>query len=134
MIGEFGQAKVVRQVTLEVTSNAGVKKTIRIDNLAFDDITGKYILGDAKFTTKTKDWNTDWLSSCTENQSIVYPWFKSGDIKEIVVKATDPDKIQLLKDNLKLAPDAKIDFSKSKLKLYCSSADQQVIGQVISLK
>jgi hypothetical protein len=130
---EFGDANVVRQVTLEVTSKSGVKKTIRIDNLAFDDISGNYILGDAKFTTKTKDWNTDWLSSCTDNQKDVFKWFENNDVQDIVVKATDSKKIDAL-DNISLKPDSKIDFNSTNLRLYGSDANQQSVKTIVNIK
>lgn len=130
---EFGLDNVVGQVTLEVTSKSGVKKTIRIDNLAFDDISGKYVLGDAKFTTKTKDWNADWLSSCTDNQKDVFKWFENSDVQDIVVKATDTDKIKALSD-INLAPNGKLDFNNTSLKLYGSSPNQQVVGTVVTIK
>ena len=130
---EFGDANVVRQVTLEVTSKSGVKKTIRIDNLALDDISGNYILGDAKFTTKTKDWNADWLYSCTDNQKDVFKWFENNDVQDIVVKATDSKKIDAL-DNISLKPDSKIDFNSTNLRLYGSDANQQSVKTIVNIK
>ncbi len=130
---EFGDVNVVRQVTLEVTSKSGVKKTIRIDNLALDDISGKYVLGDAKFTTKTKDWNADWLSSCTDNQKDVFKWFENSDVQDIVVKATDSKKIDAL-DNINLKPDSKIDFNSTNLRLYGSDANQQSVKTIVNIK
>lgn len=133
MTDEFGLDNVVSQVTLEVTSKSGLKKTIRIDNLAFDDFTGQYILGDAKFTTKTKDWNGDWVTSCTDNQKDVFKWFKDSDVKDIVVKATDSKKIEAL-DNINLKPDSPIDFSATNLRLYGSDAGQQSVKTVVNIK
>lgn len=133
MTDEFGLDNVVGQVTLEVTNKSGVKKTIRIDNLALDDISGKYVLVDAKFTTKTKDWGVDWLSSCTDNQKDVFKWFENSDVQDIVVKATDTDKIKALSD-INLFPNGKINFNNTSLKLYGSSPNQQVVGTVVTIK
>jgi hypothetical protein len=63
-----------------------------------------------------------------------YEKFRAESFELRVRRVPKTETLRGIKDNLKLAPDAKIDFSKSNLKLYCSSADQQVIGQVISLK
>lgn len=53
--------QIVKQVTLLVDN---VK--IRIDFLGFDPLTNMYYLGEAKFTTKNKNWSTDWLSASTK--------------------------------------------------------------------
>ncbi|MFZ1788720.1 MAG: ORF6N domain-containing protein [Saprospiraceae bacterium] len=65
---------------------------IRIDYLG-KDINGKFHLGDAKFTTKDKNWNSDWLDPSSVNQNSVFPLFQSGGVNSIVVKATDSDKL-----------------------------------------
>jgi len=83
--------QIVKQVTLLID---GTK--IRIDYLGFKN--GKYYLGEAKFTTKNKNWATDWISASTDNQKIVFPKLENGNVNSIAIKATDPDKLGELKD------------------------------------
>jgi hypothetical protein len=125
--------KVVTQVTLEVN---GIK--IRIDYLGVDGA-GKFHLGDAKFSTKTKIWITDWLNSATDNQTVVFPLFQNGGVNSIVVKATDPDKITAL-ENIGLVKDPvtglfpPINFSNTTLKIFGSEANQQAVKTIVTLK
>jgi hypothetical protein len=81
--------QVVDQVTLEVN---GTK--IRIDYLG-KDASGKFHLGDAKFSIKDKNWSSEWSGSSTPNQSTVFPDIQSQS-HNIVIKATDPFKISLI--------------------------------------
>jgi len=119
--------QVVEQVTLEVN---GIK--IRIDYLG-KDAAGKFHLGDAKFTTKSKNWVTDWLNAATDNQTQVFPLFQNGGVNSIVVKATDPQKISELA-NIGLGNNSSISFSNITLKIFGSEANQQIVKTVVTLK
>jgi hypothetical protein len=119
--------KVVQQVTLEVN---GIK--IRIDYLGVDGA-GKFHLGDAKFSTKPKNWISDWLNSATDNQTVVFPLFQNGGVNNIVVKATDPAKIaDLVK--IGLGNNSTISFSNTTLKIFGSEANQQAVKSVVTIK
>lgn len=120
--------KIVDQVTLEVN---GTK--IRIDYLGIDG-NGKFHLGDAKFSTKDKNWSTDWLSASTTNQSSVYPFFKSGNVNSIVVKVSDAKKADLLLENLGLSNNSTIDFANSSLRIFGSDAGQTTVKSVVTIK
>lgn len=75
---------VVDQVTLEVN---GTK--VRMDYMGKKN--GKYDLGDAKFSTKDKDWANDWLNSTTTNQTTVYPQIQAGG-NTVTIKASSSGK------------------------------------------
>ena len=82
------------QVTLEVN---GIK--IRIDYMGKKD--GLYHFGDAKFSTKDKNWEYDWLDASTNNQKSVFPNMEG---KDIVIKASDPDKLIAIKKAFGIDP------------------------------
>jgi len=90
----IGQNDIVEQVSFEID---GLK--VRIDYLG--KRMGKYFFGDAKFSTTSKNWVDDWKTASTENQKIVYPKLIDGN-KDVIIKATDPDKILLLKNRFAL--------------------------------
>lgn len=123
-----GATQVVTQVTLEVD---GV--TIRVDYLGYNPTTRMYHLGEAKFSTLDKNWNTDWLSAATENQAIVLPKVQANTVTEYVVKATDADKIRAL-SGIGLGNNSKIPFGNSTFNIFGSQANQQVVKTVVTLK
>ena len=113
--------KVVDQVTLEVN---GVK--IRIDYLG-KDANGKFHLGEAKFSTKDKDWVIDWLGSATNNQKTVFPNLNGNDV---VIKASDPDKLDAIYESFGIDPSSFLNGSYTipanqigSLKIFGSVAD-----------
>ena len=108
-----------------------MKQFNRIDFLGFKN--GKYYLEEAKFTTKSKEWATDWLSASTENQKIVFQAFQNGNVNSIVVKATDSDKLTKL-SQIGLGNNSTINFTNTKLDIIGSNANQQTVKSVISLK
>jgi len=114
-------------VTLEVN---GIR--IRIDYLG-KDASGKFHLGDAKFSTNDKNWLTEWLNASTDNQTQVFPLFQNGTVNSIVVKATDPQKLTELA-NIGLGNNSSISFSNTTLKVFGSEANQQVVKTVVTLK
>ena len=73
------------------------------------------------------------MSSCTDSQKDVFKWFEENNVKEIVVKAKDSQKIDAL-NLIDLKPNGKIDFDLTSLRLYGSEANQQVIGTVVNIK
>ncbi len=119
----------VEQVTLEVN---GIK--IRVDFIG-KDAAGKFHLGDAKFSTKSKDWVADWLDASTDNQKLVYPLFEPpGGVNSIVVKASDPDKLTQLQQILGLSNNSPIAFSNTSFRILGSEANQQAVKTVVTLK
>ena len=66
---------------------------IRIDYLGKSETDGLFHLGDAKFSTKNKNWSTEWLDAATPNQKTVFPSMKGKDVK---IKASDPDKLRAI--------------------------------------
>jgi len=126
-----GATQVVTQVTLEVDGVA-----IRVDYLGLDN-RGVYHLGEAKFSTLDKNWNTDWLSAATDNQSIVLPKVKAGTVTEYVVKATDRQKLADLAEIGLVDSSGKlinIPFNNSTFNIFGSQANQQVVKTVVTLK
>jgi len=123
-------ASIVKQVTLEVN---GIK--VRFDFIA-KDANGKFIFGEAKFSTKNKNWTTDWLGAATESQKDVFPLFNNNGsgVNSIFVRATDQTKIGELFNKLNLSPNDPIILSEiSSFKLFGSAADAQIVSQTISL-
>ena len=123
--------QVVDQVTLEVN---GTK--IRIDYLG-KDASGQFHLGDAKFSTKDKNWSSEWSGSSTPNQSTVFPDIQSQS-HSIVIKATDPDKIDAIESAFNITmnngtftiPVADV----GSLKIFGSAADDiSVVKEVVEL-
>lgn len=126
--GISDNSKIVEQVTLEFD---GVK--IRVDYLGFDQLTGKYSLGEAKFSTKNKNWGTDWLNASTDNQKTVFQAIQNGNVNSIVVKATDAQKLSELA-GIGLANNSSISFANITLDIIGSNANQQTVKSVVSLK
>jgi hypothetical protein len=135
--------QTVAQVTLEIN---GIK--VRFDFIGKDPNTNKFYFGEAKFSTKDKNWDNDWLNSSSKNQQKVFPLFQSNNsITSIVVKATDSKKIQDLKNILNLNPNDLIDINDiGSFKLFGGhktfesieslgkNTDNLAISQIIDLK
>jgi len=83
-------SNIVEQVSVELN---GVK--VRLDYIGRK--MGIYHFGDAKFSTKEKNWKDEWLSASTTNQTIVYPELilRNMDLK---IKVTDPKKRQAIEE------------------------------------
>lgn len=91
-------------------------------------------MGDAKFSTKDKKWNSDWLGSSTTNQKTVFSLFEAGGVNSIIVKVSDPDKAFELSQKLGLSNNSSIQFSNTSMKLFGSVANQQSVQTVVVLK
>ncbi|WP_111626052.1 hypothetical protein [Gelidibacter algens] len=129
--GITDNTKIVKQVTLEVN---GTK--IRIDYIGIDDM-GLIHLGEAKFSTKIKNWSTDWLSASTKNQKIVFQLFEDNLVNSIIIKATDVRKMKSLRSMFGLSNTASIppiNFRNTSLSIFGSNANEQTIKSVILLK
>lgn len=91
-VNDLDDLQAVNQVTVEVD---GVK--IRLDYLGRDG-DELFHFGDAKFSFKNKNWNTDWTSASTPNQKIAIAKIIAG--QDITIRATNPNKIQAIENNL----------------------------------
>lgn len=120
--------QIVKQVTLEVN---GIK--VRFDFIS-KDASGKFHFGEAKFTTKNKNWNNEWLDAATVNQKQVLPLFQNGGVNSIVVKATDADKLTDLA-KIGLSNNSSINIANVlTVKLFGSGADNQIVQTVVNIK
>ena len=101
-----------------------------------DPFTKKWFLGDAKFSTKDKNWIVAWLEASTSSQKIVYPKFQNGEVIEFYIRATKPEKISQIKATFgidDLSKPIKINDLES-LKIFGSEANQLLIkGDPIEL-
>ncbi|MCD6069319.1 MAG: Fibronectin type domain protein [Bacteroidetes bacterium] len=125
--GITDEIRIVEQVTLEINGT-----TIRIDYLG-RDASGKYHFGDAKFSTKERDWINEWLNSATDNQGIIFPLFQNGNVNSIIVKATTQEKLSAL-SQIGLANNSTINFSNTSLRIFGSNANQQSVKTIVTLK
>ena len=62
----------------------------------------KINLGEAKFSTKDKDWENSWLESTTIKQADAFPDIISRNY-DIEIKVSDPDKIVFIEEVLGLS-------------------------------
>lgn len=122
--------QVVREVTLLINGN----KRIRIDYLGFDKITGKYYLGEAKFTTKDKNWATDWYNASTKNQKPTFKLFEENKVTSIEVRVSDPKKKSEVLENLELNNGDSITFENTELHIIGSNNNAQSIKEVVKIK
>jgi len=114
-----------------------MNEKIRIDYFgqSSDD---KFHLGDAKFSTKDKNWATEWQAASTEHQKIVFPNMKG---KDIYIKASDPDKLLRIRNAFGIESTDFVDgafrISAEKvgsLKIFGSAADDaNTVKNVISV-
>ena len=128
----MGYTIVVTQVTLEVDGVA-----IRVDYLGYNSTTRVYHLGETKFSTLDKNWDADWLSAATDNQSIVLPKVRDKTVIKYVVKATDSQKLADLAEIGLVDSSGKlinIQFNNSNFNIFGSQANQQVVKTVVTLK
>lgn len=126
--------QVVNQVTIKVD---GIDEQIRIDYFGQSQ-DGKFHLGDAKFSTKDKNWAAEWQSASTEHQKIVFPSMKG---KDIYIKASDPVKLEAIRLAFDIDPTEFINgayrISADKigsLKIFGSAADDaNVVKDIINV-
>ncbi|WP_284284693.1 hypothetical protein, partial [Portibacter lacus] len=120
------------QITFEV---GGVRT--RVDFIARGN-DGLIHIGEAKFSTKLKNWLTDWVGSLTKNQSDAFPSIISKN-SDIEIKVTDPKKIEYIEETLGIVKNeqGKYIIPKDEIgtfKLLGSAADDaSVVSKVVEL-
>jgi len=102
---------------VEVTTLTGTVKTVKVVADFLERLGGgKFKIIDAKYSDSAKNWATDWLSSCTDNQKLVYPALSEGRATKVTVKVIEPEKIDELKA-LGLNPNSQINVNNIELEI-----------------
>lgn len=123
---------IVKQVTIEVNG-----ENIRLDFIGKNPDTGKFYFGEAKYSSYDRDWNNSWKISCTKKQKPAFTLIKDAgpnSVVNLVVKATDPKKIEDLFENLGLNPNDPIEFDDVSLQFFGSFANELTVKPVVILK
>jgi len=83
LLGQIGNAtaNVVGEVTLDIVLNDGTRFTVYADQVANDG--GDLHIGEAKYSTKAKDWGKEWRSAATDNQKKFIAALNSSTITSI---------------------------------------------------
>jgi hypothetical protein len=127
--------ELAEQITIDVYKNTE-KQTIRMDILLKKNTNNKVNMVEAKFSRADKDWFLNWEEAATDNQKIVYNWLKNNEATKVVIKATDIDKVNKLRDMGIIISNgqAEITLNNLSLTLFGSKAGVQEIKSIIILK